>query len=186
MNTVLCPQLPVKSRIWTEQFLLPPCACALGTKLRVGCGYQWSGCAWWGCWERFPFMSESISSVREALPGRRVFCTAPGWVQVHNQVSWVLLQRKWVNSNDRRDVGVCCWLRKKGVRYLSSEVTAVYYLSCNPACRLPSGTRALSREAHTCSEGRAVPHPEKGFSPTELSCLSSWRTKIQRWHWPRG
>lgn len=54
------------------------------------------------------------------------------------------------------------------MRYLNSEVIAIYYLTCNTACRLPSGTRALSCKAHACSKGRAVPHPEKGRSPTEL------------------
>lgn len=42
-NTVLCPWLPGKSRIWTELFLLPPCACALGTKLRAGAGTSGQG-----------------------------------------------------------------------------------------------------------------------------------------------
>lgn len=65
-------------------------------------------------------------------------------------------------------MGVSCWLRKKGARYLNSEVIAVYYLTCNTACRLPSGTRALSHKARAHSKSRAIPHPEKGRSPTEL------------------
>jgi len=69
-----------------------------------GAGTDGQGVPGQGCWERFPFTSESISSVREGQCGPRVFSTAPSMAGFRSTTE-ALLQYKQVNTNERRDVG---------------------------------------------------------------------------------
>lgn len=181
-DTVLCPCLPGKPRLWTVQFLLSSCVSFLGIKFHVGCGYQRSKCAWLGVLGTLPFhvWEHQLCEGGTVCLQSVLHSTKHGWVWVHYWVSWVL-QCKGVNSDDRRDVGVSCWLRKKGARYLNSGVVTVYYLTCSTACRLLPGIRACLHEARARGKGRTIPHPERRRSLTELSCLSTLRAGTLWW-----